>query len=142
MPRKASLKTLRKKAWDACSKYIRQLYSDHRGKAVCYTCGTLDDWKSSQAGHGIPGRTNAVLFDTEIIRVQCETCNIWKRGMHHIFTAKLIKENGLEWYENKLQQSKQIVKLGRSDYEQIAQDFTLKTQQLIVERKAQKWVKS
>lgn len=140
--RKKSLKTLRKKAWDACSLYVRQFYADHRGKAVCYTCGVTDDWKSMDCGHAIPGRSNSVLFDTDILRNQCKVCNIFKRGQHHIFATKLIKENGLEWWENKLAGSKQIVKYTRTDYEGLAEEFIRKTQQNSIERRSKKWSNS
>jgi hypothetical protein len=142
MPRKVSLKTLRRKAWDACSRYIRRCYSDHRGWTVCYTCGASGDWRTMDAGHAIPGRTNAVLYDTDIIRCQCKICNIYKRGQHHIFTAKLIRENGLEWWERKLQGSRRLVKYNREDYERIREEFEWKTQQLSVDCRAQKWGKA
>mgnify|MGYP001594226334 CR=1 FL=1 len=138
-PRKKSLKTLRKTAWTACSQFVRQFYSDHRGHARCYTCGVVDDWKSLQAGHAIPGRSNAVLLDTDIIRVQCYVCNIHKRGAHHLFSTNLIKEHGLEWWENKLQQARQIVKFTREDYEKFAEEFNLKIQQLSIDRRTAKW---
>lgn len=139
MPRKISLKTLRKRAWDACSQYVRQFYADSRGYTVCYTCGATDQWKAMQCGHAIPGRSNSVLLDTDILRVQCPTCNIFKRGQYHIFATKLIKEHGLDWWEAKLTHSKQIVKYTKSDYEQIAEDFNLKTRQLSVSKRAEKW---
>lgn len=136
MPRKSSLKTLRLKAWKACSQYIRQFYSDNRGWTVCYTCGVAGEWKSMDAGHAMPGRSNSVLCDVEILRCQCKTCNIFKRGQHHIFAGKLIKENGLEWWEKKLSDSRKIVKYTRDDYIKLAESFTFKTQQLSVEKRS------
>jgi hypothetical protein len=55
------------------------------------------------------------LLDEEIIRPQDARCNIWGSGQHHIFAAKLIKENGMDWWEKKLQDSRQIKKWSRSD---------------------------
>lgn len=141
MSRKVSLKTLRKRAWDACSKYVRQSYALSDGWTVCYTCGVMGHWKQMQCGHAIPGRSNSVLLDTDILRVQCPTCNIFKRGMHHVFATKLIKEKGLEWWEAKLVHAKETVKYTRADYEQIAEDFKLKLQQLSVEQRSRKWKK-
>jgi len=145
MPRKSSIKTLRKKAWDACSKYVRQLYADHNGYAVCYTCDKVDQWKKLHAGHGIDGRHNAVLFDLDIIRPQCFHCNSKMAGClggnHKVFTYKMIKQHGLEWWENKLFNARKTVKLNRNDYENLEKDFILKTQQISVNRRAKKWIK-
>lgn len=80
-----------------------------------------------QSGHAIGGRSNAVLFDEEIIRVQCVHCNIFMRGQYPVFTAKLIRENGLEWFEKKLDDSRKIIKLYRKDYEELIESFNLKT---------------
>jgi hypothetical protein len=45
---------------------------------------------------------NAVLFDEEIVKPQCVACNIFLRGNYTIFTTKLIKQHGMQWWENKL----------------------------------------
>ena len=139
MPRKTSLKSLRLKAWKACSLYIRNKYASSRGICACYTCGTTAPISEMQAGHCIGGRNNAVLFDEEIIRVQCVHCNVFMRGQYPIFTLKLIKEHSAEWFERKLNDSRQIIKLYREDYERLISDFILKTQQLSVEKRSAKW---
>jgi len=141
MPRKISLKGLRKKTWQACSQYVRQSYADHKGMLQCYTCPTVAPISEMQAGHCIGGRNNAVLFDLEIIRPQCPRCNVFMGGQYTIFTLKLIKEHGAEWFERKLNDSRQIIKLYRADYEKLIEDFTFKTQQLEVNRRSQKWIK-
>lgn len=127
MSRKASLKTLRLKTWKTCSLYARQLYADHRGMVACYTCDKVGHWKEMDAGHAIDGRHNAVLFDMEIIRPQCDACNRYKHGNHKIFTYKLIKEHSLEWWEQKLAASRLSVKFTRDDYENMALEFKSET---------------
>ena len=92
----------------------------------CYTCGALMFWKESQAGHAIGGRHNAVLLDEEICRPQCVRCNVFMRGQYPIFTAKLIRENGLDWFEGKLQNARQVLKLARSDYEEMIGQYKAK----------------
>ena len=83
-----------------------------------------------QAGHAIPGRTGMVLFDEEIIRPQCVRCNIWGRGMLHIFAPKLIQERnhsadgmGPEWWERKLLASRQVRKWSRTELEELIQSY-------------------
>ena len=112
-----SLASLKKKVWKILSRHIRQHAADEDGIGECYTCGVTDDWKYLQAGHAIPGRHGAVLFDTDIIRTQCYRCNVAMRGQHHIFAARLIKEHGLEWWEQKERDSHRIVKWSRADLE-------------------------
>jgi hypothetical protein len=73
------------------------------------------------AGHAIPGRSGAVLLDEEIVRPQCPTCNLLppygRGGEYHIFAAKLIRENGMDWWERKLASAKQINKWTRPELE-------------------------
>lgn len=138
MKRKKSLKTLRRLAWQACSLYIRQFYADHKGYCVCFTCGKSSHFREMDAGHAIPGRHNQVLFDTDIIRVQCKICNIWKGGNLHIFSTRLIKEHGLEWWETKLTDARNTLKYYRDDYERLIEQFTQKTS---VIEKSKKWSK-
>lgn len=76
-----------------------------------------------QAGHAIGGRHNAVLFDEEIIKPQCVRCNIFLRGNYQVFITKLIQEHGLEWWEKKLEGSRQIVKMTRGDLEQLIESY-------------------
>jgi hypothetical protein len=109
-----SLSALKKQAWDLLSKVIRGEASKN-GWCNCYTCGKLLLLVSdAQAGHAIGGRHNAVLFDEEIIRVQCAACNIFKRGNYQVFITKLIEENGFAWWQRKLIESGMSIKYDRS----------------------------
>jgi len=130
MKKKQSLSALKKKAWKAFSEYIRRKNADAGGTERCYTCGKLDHWKELHAGHALPGRHNAVLFDQDIVRPQCPVCNIWKGGNYPIFTTKLIKENGMVWWEKKLEDSRRLVKLTRSDIEDLIQNYKSKIEAL------------
>lgn len=126
-----TLRALKNKAWKLCSEYVRRKYADAGGFVGCYTCGAPLHWKlEAQAGHAIGGRNNAVLLDVEILRPQCVACNVFRRGNYPIFTAKLIREHGLEWFEQKLVAARQIVKLTRADYEQRIEEFQNKLKEL------------
>lgn len=121
-----SLRTLKEKCNRVFSEYIRRKGADEGGTERCYTCEGLAHWKELQCGHGIPGRHNAVLFDEEICRPQCPRCNVFMGGRYHIFTTKLIKENGMEWWEKKLEGARRIVKYTRTDIEQLIETFKAK----------------
>ncbi len=114
-PKTKSLGKLKKELWDLVSLYVRQYYADDGGYCRCYTCGNVLPWRQMQAGHGIPGRSNAVLYDLDILKPQDIACNIFGGGKHHIFATKLIEANGMEWWQAKLEGSKRIVKYSRAD---------------------------
>jgi hypothetical protein len=128
--KKPTLRGLKNKAWKIFSEWIRRKDADQGGTVTCYTCGKLMFWKEAHAGHALPGRHNAVLLDNDIVRVQCPPCNLWKGGNYPVFTAKLIRENGLEWFESKLQGAKQVVKYTRSDLEDLINDYKQKLAEL------------
>lgn len=131
MKKKPSLKSLKARAWKLFSEYIRRRHADEGGTVECYTCQALLHWKyDAQAGHAIGGRRNAVLFDDEICRPQCYRCNCAMGGRYEIFAAKLIREKGLEWFEKKLEGARRIVKLTRSDFEDLIQQFKRKLENL------------
>jgi len=128
---------LKKKLWTLVSLFVRQSAADHRGMAACYTCGAVDEWKYMDAGHAIGGRTGAVLFDLEILRIQCKACNGPRgRGNYQMFTAKLIEEHGHDWWYAKLAAAKQIRKWTRPELNQMIEEFT---QKLSVLERAKKW---
>lgn len=112
-----SLKALKKDLWDLFSKDIRRLYADKNGFCECYTCGVRKYWKELQAGHGIAGRGNAILFDKRIVRPQCYSCNIGKHGNYQVFIPKLIKEISQELYEKIEIGSHKVLKVNRIWYE-------------------------
>ena len=97
--------------WDWFSIYIRLKYANKKGMAKCYTCGKALPIKDLQAGHAIMGRSNAVLFNEEIVRPQCQWCNVWLGGNLGVFVQKLIEENSLEWWEKKQKEGKKVVML-------------------------------
>jgi hypothetical protein len=111
-----SLSKLKDDLWHLFSLWIRVTYS-HNGYVTCYTCGKKCLVKECQAGHGISGRGNAILFEPLIVRPQCVQCNIYKHGNYEAFIPKLIREIGLEKYEELVRMSKQPVKRTRAYYE-------------------------
>jgi len=73
--RKRSYKTQKLYAWKAFSKYIRLRDSNSYGIGECISCKRKTHWKEMQAGHLISGRCNNILFDEELVYLQCARCN-------------------------------------------------------------------
>jgi len=115
--KKPTLKSLKKRAWKMFSEFVRRRDADKDGFVSCFTCGERMLWKESHAGHAIPGRHNAVLLDPDIVKPQCPRDNVFLGGRLHVFATRLIKERGLEWWEEKLSNSRKAVKFSRSDLE-------------------------
>ena len=73
--------------WPVFSRYIRTrdclatTGTVTHGK--CVTCGRTLAFKKLQAGHFIPGRTDAMLFDEDQVHAQCYRCNCKLQGMWH-----------------------------------------------------------
>lgn len=78
--KRTPLEIAKDKAWKACSRYVRLRDADEDGNCTCVTCGKVMPWQKAQAGHFVPGRFNAILFDTRGIHAQCYGCNVRKCG--------------------------------------------------------------
>lgn len=102
--KRESVRSLKKKVWKKFSLYIRLKHADENGFVECYTCGRKMHWKEAQAGHGLGGRGNSILFDEEIVKPQCYRCNVEKGGAYDEFHDRLIREYGEEWFHKKVQQ--------------------------------------
>ena len=128
MKRKSSpLAKAKKKAWDACSLYIRLKYSDWRGHCECVTCHKVDHYKKMQAGHFIQGRHNSTLFDERHIHVQCPGCNLFKNGNLYWYGKFMEKTYGQKVIDELFKLDKTTVKYTIVDYERIAEEFKTKT---------------
>jgi hypothetical protein len=123
---------IKQKAWRQFSIYIRLrdcLYTTRTlEKGICYTCGREYSFKELQAGHCISGRGNYILLDEECVKIQCTQCNIQRGGNYDIFIPKIIRENGLEWFEEKKRLSKLPIK---KDWKTEFEKYKSKTQELI-----------
>ncbi len=73
--------------WPTFSIYIRTRdcirTTGNRLYGKCVTCGRRLPFKKLQAGHFIPGRTDAILFDDRQVHAQCYRCNMKLQGMWH-----------------------------------------------------------
>ena len=79
-----------------------------------------------QCGHGLGGRGNSILFDEEIVRPQCVSCNIFRGGNYDIFHSKLIKENGVKWFQKKVKQKQETKQFTRKELEEKYQYYNSK----------------
>lgn len=138
MKKKKGVRELKKRAWKLFSIYIRLKYMDAETHTItCYTCEREMSFRNAQAGHAIGGRTNSVLFDEDIVRPQCYRCNVALGGNYPIFVTKLIEENGLKWWENKLRNSNKTKRFTVNELEKMIEEYTKKIKELENEKSIQ-----
>jgi hypothetical protein len=90
--------------WPIFSNYIRirdcLITTGTTWKAACVTCGKIYRLgKQLQAGHFIPGRTRAILFDERCVHAQCYRCNHKLQGNwppYYRFMQKVYGQNVIE----------------------------------------------
>ncbi len=97
---KASISKAKNEAWKWCSRFVR-LRGEiiGTGKAACVTCGNhypIRGVGAIHAGHFIPGRRNAILYDTRGINPQCQICNRWRKGCWVEYEAWMLRTHGAE----------------------------------------------
>ena len=120
--KKTTKSVAKKKAWAACSKYVRTFHS-RDGICTCYTCGVSKPIPDMQAGHAIQGRGNSILFETDGIRPQCAGCNVWQGGRLDVFIPKLIDEIGRERYDELLALKSKSVKFSIEELKELETKF-------------------
>jgi hypothetical protein len=121
--KKKSLRLLKAKCWKLFSEYIRRKDADEGGTVYCYTCRKPIFWKEAHAGHFVPGRTNAVLFNEAVVKPQCVGCNIFRGGAYHDFTLRMVDEVGREKVDELLALRHKVVKFTRSDIEEMIETY-------------------
>lgn len=121
----------KKLAWTVFSQYIRLKARTSNGYVKCYTCDTMKPWKQMQAGHGIGGRSNAVLFDERLVKPQCVGCNLFGHGQYRIFTRRLIDELGLVNYDKMVHESTTILPLKEYQFQEIYEKYKKKVEELL-----------
>lgn len=132
--KKVKKSTLKKKAWEIFSKYIRLrdclLTTRTKERGKCITCGREYEFKSLQAGHCISGRHNSLLFDEMAVHAQCYYCNIQLGGNLAVYYRVINNMFGAGSYENLELRDKMLVKISPEGYEEIYSRYKQKYEEL------------
>ena len=83
---------------------------------VCFTCERKFHIRYLDAGHFIPGRRNAVLFDVMCIRLQCNYCNVIMHSQPTIYKKKMIQLYGEKWVEERRRRAKRTIPNNKIDF--------------------------
>jgi len=128
---KVTVKSAKKRAWKVFSEFIRKRDMDKDGYCTCYTCGKRSRWDDGmQAGHGMSGRGNPILFHEELVKAQCVRCNIFLDGNYDIYHAKLIKEYGMEQFDEWIRLKNSHLRFTVDDLEEMIVNYRKRTEKL------------
>jgi len=124
----------KKNAWNAFSKYIRlkECYetAGNYFAGKCCTCGAIKPIEQLDAGHFIPGRNDAILFDERGVHIQCRACNRFHQGRWPEYREYMLARYGMETIEELLQQRKQIKQYSVEELKAIAKEYRRKIKEL------------
>jgi len=133
--KKISVSKQKKKAWKACSLYIRARDCLETTGTLdygrCFTCDIVQAFKQSQAGHFIPGREGWTLYDERGIHLQCMQCNVFKHGNTVEYWQRMEKKYGRELIEELLKRDKETKQYKLIDHIEMEQYFMEKYRKLI-----------
>ena len=127
--------TLKKKCWDAFSKFIRTRdclrTTGCASFGLCITCGKRYHFKLLQAGHFISGRHLSNLFSEMGTHAQCYNCNINLKGNTLIYRRKIIEIYGKD-IDLKLEaKDKEQIQIKSFEYIEMTKDFLDRTKELL-----------
>jgi len=127
--------------WKKFSEYIRLRdclkTTGTLWKGICRTCGRTYRFEKLQAGHFIPGRTRAILFDEFCVHIQCYRCNHILQGNWPPYYRFMQQEYGQKVIEDLVDKHGVDVKLNRVFFEKAyeyyswAVDYMRENQQLV-----------
>jgi len=121
-------------AWKWFAKYIKLRDAIKTTGDVhfcrCITCGEVKPIEEMDAGHGIPGRMNSILFNEELVRGQCRPCNRGG-GELQMYKKVLIDMYGQEKWDYWQSEKHKTVQCTQFDYEQIAKIYRGKVKKLL-----------
>lgn len=124
----------KKKAWKTFSTYIRTRdclkTTGTTDRGVCVTCHRTYEFNYLQAGHFLPSRGNSILFDEEGVHAQCSYCNFTKHGEPKKYRTYMDANYPQNVIEEMVVRKHQIVLLTSSEFDEIAEKYKLKTEEL------------
>lgn len=112
-------------AWSEFSRFIRvRDCLETTGLAFvgrCITCDRRFHIRYLQAGHCLPGRSNAKLFDDKLVHAQCRYCNEFNHGERKKYEIKMVEKYGLDEFEQMRIDARKTIPY--MDCEQIAKTY-------------------
>jgi hypothetical protein len=115
-----SLKSAKKRAYDAFSIYLRTLWT-LKGFATCYTCDKQCFLKGRPGirvtvGHWVEGHHAVSYINEDYVRPQCYRCNMMMGGNQGEFRDRIRKELGDKKVDQLLLKARESVDISAQEY--------------------------
>lgn len=122
-------------AWMWFSRFIRLRPQANipEGSRRCVTCGRVCPTKGTgaiHAGHFVPGRSNAVLYDEHNCHPQCFACNLYNAGAWVEYERFIISEYGEPECERLKALRFKVLHMSIQEHLEVAEKYRLKVEEL------------
>lgn len=128
------LKTAKARAWNAFSIYIRTrdclITTGNPTKGICFTSDKEYPIEELDAGHFIPGRHNANLFNEKGCHAQSRYENRYLYGSQYRYSQKLIKMYGKGIIKELFDNDKKYLKFTIQDLLEKETEYKRRTKKL------------
>ena len=129
-----SLSAAKEATWKAFSLYIRTrdclATTGIPDRGVCCTCGRVYEFRALHAGHFIPQRRNANLFDERGVHAQCYGCNCMGSGQGAAYEEYMLEHYGQDVIDELRTQNLERRKFTVEELNQMTVDFTTRRMKL------------
>lgn len=105
------------------SKYVRKRDADKYGVVKCCITGERFHWKNLDAGHFMSRRHESTRYDEHNTGPQSRFSNRFNQGDQYLFGKYLDKRYGEGTSERMMLKSRMTCIRNRYDYEQIAEEY-------------------
>lgn len=125
----------KKKAWNAFSRMRRVQCCIDTTRCpfvgVCVTCGKKFHIIALQAGHCFPNRSNARLFQEELVNAQCVICNETHHGRTKRYRKRMEEKYGVEQVEKWKVEGKKVIHNRDMNFEGRAKEYRERTNEML-----------
>lgn len=133
--KKGTVSQAKKRCWNEFSRFIRLRdcikTTGDPGYGVCVTCGKRYEFKKLQAGHFLPGRRNAGLFDERGCHAQCFVCNVRLGGNWPEYLDYMTAEYGVDVVEELKALRHQVVTFDVQTLDEMRREYKRRADELI-----------
>lgn len=125
----------KKTAWDEFSRYIKvrdclkATGLPFAGR--CITCKRQYHISYLQAGHALPGRSNAKLLNDKLVFAQCNWCNITNHGEKEKYDKEMIKLYGEAKFDKMKVEANVLIRDNEMDFESKALEYKRKYEKMM-----------
>ena len=117
--KKEGTKILKAKLWKVFSEYIRR-----RDEGVCISCGKVDEWQNTDAGHYVAKTKGlSIYFHEKNVHAQCTGCNRFRHGNLDAYAIALRRKYGEGILEELNEERQKTRKISAVEYKQLIEEY-------------------